>query len=132
MRISKNAGQVSVGLNSLGPVFLSACSLLVLLSRQTVEKLSDPDQFMLRSLGSVHVKGKASSVEIYECYDADPAELVLHKRATRERFINAVAAFESGGSAAALQAFTAIVAANEKDGPGAYFLERCSEQIAAI
>jgi len=109
---------------------LYRCSIL--LSRQTVEKLSDPDQFMLRSLGSVHVKGKASSVEIYECYDADPAELVLHKRATRERFINAVAAFESGGSAAALQAFTAIVAANEKDGPGAYFLERCSEQIAAI
>lgn len=109
---------------------LYRCSIL--LSRQTVEKLSDPDRFMLRSLGSVHVKGKASSVEIYECYDADPAERVMHKRATRERFTNAVAAFEGGDSAAASEAFAAIVGANEKDGPAAYFLERCSEQIAAI
>ena len=48
----------------------------------------------------------------------------MHKRATYERFVDAVAAFE-GGDPAASETFTAILAANEKDGPAAYFLARC-------
>ena len=105
------------------------CSIL--LSHRTVESLLEPDRFMLRPLGSGHVKGKAHHVEIYECYDADPADLAMHKRATYERFVDAVAAFE-GGDPAASETFTAILAANEKDGPAAYFLARCSEQTAIV
>jgi hypothetical protein len=102
-----------------------------LLSRQTVDTLSERDRFMLRPLGSVHVKGRTLGVDIYECYDADPADLAVHKRATQQSFVRALTAFE-GGDPAASEAFSAIVEANQRDGAAAYFLARCSERFARV
>lgn len=101
----------------------------ILLSRQTVEALVEPDRFMLRPLGSVLVRGKAQAVEIYECYDADAADLAMHKNATYARFVDAVAGFEAGDPAAR-DVFATLLSANERDGAVAYFLERCSERPA--
>jgi class 3 adenylate cyclase len=106
---------------------LYGCSIL--LSRQTVDTLAERDRFMLRPLGSVHVKGRSLGVDIYECYDADPADLAVHKRATQPNFVRALTAFE-GGDPAATEAFAAIVADNQRDGAAAYFLARCSERFA--
>jgi class 3 adenylate cyclase len=106
---------------------LYRCSIL--LSRQTLDALREPDRFMLRPLGSVYVKGKAQSVEIYECYDADAADLAMHKRATSARFIEAVTAF-AAGDPGAYDAFAEIATTNARDGAAAYFLERCSERTA--
>jgi len=108
---------------------LYRCSIL--LSRPTVEALVEPDRFMLRRLGTAHVKGKANSVEVYECYDADPADLAMHKRATYASFVDAVTRFEAGDPEAS-EVFAAIRAANDGDGAAAYFLERCSERAASI
>jgi two-component system sensor histidine kinase ChiS len=117
-----DAVNVAARLESATKTF--ACSIL--LSRETRDALSEPDRFMLRPLGSVFVKGKAHGIEIYECYDADPAELAMHKRTTVEHFVNAVTAYERGNPSAASAAFTTIVAANEQDGAAAYaLLPRC-------
>jgi len=99
----------------------------ILLSRQTVDALVEPDRFMLRPLGSVHVKGKAQGIEIYECYDADPAELATHKHGTYARFVEAVARFEAGDPVA-YELFEGILSGNRLDGPAAHFLERLSER----
>jgi two-component system sensor histidine kinase ChiS len=99
------------------------CSIL--LSRDTVEALAEPERFMLRPLGSVLVKGKSRGVEVYECFDADPADLALHKRATAAKFAAALAAYEAADPAAA-QLFTEILASHWTDGAASYFLEQCS------
>jgi class 3 adenylate cyclase len=108
---------------------LYRCSIL--LSRQTVEALRDPDAFMLRPLGSVWVRGKAHVVDVVECYDADAADVALHKRAMSARFADALALFEAGDPAAR-ELLAAIVAANERDGPAAYFFERCAGSLLAL
>lgn len=121
------ADAVNIASRLEGATKLFGCSIL--LSRQTVESLFEPDRFMLRPLGSVRFRGKDRGVEVYECYDADPADLALHKRATYKRFVDAVAAYETGDVAAA-ETFTAILAGHGMDGPAAYFIERCSERAA--
>jgi two-component system sensor histidine kinase ChiS len=108
---------------------LYRCSIL--LSRQTVEALREPDRFMLRPLGSVQVKGKTQSVEIYECYDADAADLAMHKRATSARFVDAVTGF-AAGDPAAYEAFAEILSASQLDGAAAYFVELCSQRNATV
>lgn len=105
------------------------CSIV--LSRETRDALSEPNRFMLRPLGSVLVKGKTRGVDIYECYDADPADLAMHKRATHERFADAVAAYEDKDPVAS-ELFAAILAANEKDGAAAYFLGWCSQRATNV
>ena len=102
------------------------CSIL--LSQQTVTMLAEPHRFMLRLLGSVQMRGKALGVEIYECYDADPAELAWHKRTTEHDFARARGAFEAGDPVAYEQ-FRAILAGNQRDGAAAYFLRRCAERF---
>lgn len=105
---------------------LYGCSIL--LSRQTVETLYEKDRFLLRPLGSVRVKGKAIDVDLYECYDADPADLAMHKRSTYKTFVQALAAFEAGDPSAT-DAFEAIHVGNHLDGPAAYFVARCTERF---
>jgi len=103
------------------------CSIV--LSRQTVEALTEPAQFMLRPLGSLYVKGKTEGVDIFECFDADAADLAMHKHATYGSFVEAVLGFEAGDPGAH-ELFGAILSANERDGAAAYFLERCLERAA--
>lgn len=102
------------------------CSIL--LSRQTVTMLSEPHRFMLRPLGCVQMRGKALGVEIYECYDADPADLAWHKRTTEQHFARARGAFEAGDPIA-YEEFRAILAGNQRDGAAAYFVQRCEERF---
>jgi class 3 adenylate cyclase len=108
---------------------LYRCSII--LSRQTVDALAEPDRFMLRPLGTVRVKGKERGIEIYECYDADPADLALHKRSTYERFVDALAAYEAGDLTASHK-FSAILAGHTTDGAAAYFLEQCSTSASKV
>ncbi len=97
------------------------CSLV--LSRATRDSLSDPDRFMLRNLGAIHVKGKAEVLHVYEAFDADPAELIAHKQRTIARFDEARDAYEKGAHENARLLFQEIARANPHDGPARYYLE---------
>jgi class 3 adenylate cyclase len=70
------------------------CSIV--LSREARNALSEPDRFMLRYLGTLQVKGKSDKLEVYEAFDADPSELIVHKQNTMQQFGEALAAFEGG------------------------------------
>jgi PAS domain S-box-containing protein len=45
-----------------------------IISAETRSKLADPDQFSMRFLDRVRVKGRSSAVELYEIFDADLEE----------------------------------------------------------
>ena len=100
------------------------CSIV--LSRETKDAL-ERDRFMLRRLGMLHVKGKSKELEVYEAFDGDPPELVVHKQNTLDRFAEALAALEAEDWAAARHGFAKVAAGCERDGPAAYYLARCGE-----
>ena len=99
----------------------------ILLSEETKAALSDPERFMIRYLGVLQVKGKIKTLTIYEAFDADAAENIVRKANSTVLFAQALAAYESSNWVEAATGFSSILAANEQDGPAAYYLASCHE-----
>jgi class 3 adenylate cyclase len=98
----------------------------LLLSGSVVEALPADHTFRLRPLGAVKAKGKTQSVEIFECYDNDPEDLIAHKDATLPQFAAALAEFRKGLFLTAGRIFGRIAQLSKDDAPAAYFRDRCS------
>ena len=58
----------------------------IVLADFVYRKLSQPEDFCLREIDSVQVKGKERPVVIYECFDCDPCHVVEKKKNTHSIF----------------------------------------------
>ena len=58
----------------------------LLISEQTLNSMSDPDQHLIRFIGEVEVSGKSELVRVYEVFDADETAVCEGKLATRDIF----------------------------------------------
>ena len=58
----------------------------ILLSETTLQQIQHPENFHLRYLGKVQVKGKQSSIGIYECFSSDSEDQVNKKEKTLPAF----------------------------------------------
>lgn len=98
----------------------------LLISSTVVEDLEPNHGFKIRRLGAVRAKGKTQSVEIFECFNCDSAELIEHKERTAELFGAAVAEFRKGMFLTAGKIFTRIAQLCPADTVAAYYRDRCS------
>jgi two-component system sensor histidine kinase ChiS len=97
----------------------------ILASGSVVEHLAPGSTFHLRHLGAVKAKGKAASVDIYECFDNDPADLLDHKVNSAELFASAMHEFQKGLFLTAGRYFSRVAAMHAGDIPAAYYRDRC-------
>jgi hypothetical protein len=98
----------------------------IMVSSSVVEGLDAVATYKLRHLGAVKAKGKKRRVDIYECFDNDPLDLVEHKQQTAQLFAQALAEFQKGTFLTAGRYFQRVAAAHPGDGPAAYYRDRCS------
>ena len=97
----------------------------ILVSASVVSGLRPGARFKLRHLGAVKAKGKTASVDIYECFDNDPVDLIEHKLRTAELFASAMAEFQKGLFLTAGRYFSRVSACHPGDLPAAYYRDRC-------
>lgn len=81
----------------------------LLISKATHDALHNPDDFHIRYVDRVRVKGKQIPVDIFEIYDADDQAVRAHKRSTAERLRVGVDYLRAGDHEAALQEFDACL-----------------------
>lgn len=98
----------------------------LLVSGAVVQGLKPNNDFKLRHLGGVKAKGKSQSIEIYECYNSDSADLIEHKVKTAEPFAAAMEEFRKGTFLTAGKIFGKIAEMHPDDAPAAYYRDRCS------
>ena len=101
----------------------------LLLSGSVVENLPKDHGFRLRPLGAVRAKGKTMTVEIFECYDNDPSELVEHKLRTETQFAAGMAEYRKGMLLTAGRIFSRIAELCAEDTVAAYFRDRCTLSV---
>jgi two-component system sensor histidine kinase ChiS len=101
----------------------------LLVSKPVVDKLPEGHGHHLRHLGAVKAKGKTKSVEIFECFDNDPIELLQHKENTLELFARAVAEFRSGRLMSAQKTFQRVEQQNPHDTVAAYYRQSCTLSV---
>ncbi len=103
----------------------------VAISGTVVATLPSDHAFRLRGLGSVTVKGKTESVEVFECYDSDPDELADLKTTMMPQWVVGMEAFREGKLVRAGRIFARIAELSPADTVAAYFRDRCSLDVAS-
>lgn len=101
----------------------------MLISEHTVERLGPDHGFELRPLDRVRTKGKSEPVKLYEVLDPLSERERDSRRASAERFAEALRLYESRALSQAARVLWRICEADPRDGPAHMFAQRVGEMI---
>lgn len=96
----------------------------LLVTEQTLFRLSDPTVYKFRMLDRVQVKGKNEPVSIFEIFDGDADSTVHLKALTQSTFEHAVQAHLNRDFDEAMKLFKQILETNPEDGAAQLYLQR--------
>ena len=95
----------------------------ILLSEVTLHQIQHPENFHLRYLGKVQVKGKQSSIGIHECFSSDSEEQIIKKEKTLTTFNEGMYYYLNRAFGNAVKAFESVTDINPADLTAQFFLD---------
>jgi len=95
----------------------------ILLSEITLQQILHPELFHLRYLGKVQVKGKQSSIGIYECFSSDSEDQVNKKEKTLSIFNEGMYHYLNKSFENAVNSFESVTDINPQDLTTQFFLD---------
>ena len=101
----------------------------IIITEETLIKISDPTSYHYRFLDIVKVKGKKEAVYIFEIIDGDPEDIRELKAKTKDLFTQAIQAYKSKEFSQALDAFKEVVDINPFDMASLQYIQRCRKFI---
>lgn len=101
----------------------------ILLTEECKNSLTEPDNFNLRYLGPVKLKGKKKPINLYECINGDELSLFDHKLETLPTFDKAMKLFFNKEFAMAAVTFQGIYKMNTNDQTAKLFLNKSAHLI---
>lgn len=96
----------------------------LIISEETRMRLEQPEQYLMRFLGKVQVKGRETPISLYDVYEGDPPAIQRLKQATQEAYTIGLRAYISGNFAKAQEAFSAVLQRFPEDAVSRLYLER--------
>lgn len=103
----------------------------IIFSYKTLSLIEDPEDFDIRSLGTVQVKGRLEPIRIFECFDGDIPDAIALKKETLVQFNHGVETFLDNSFREATRAFSQVLVANPDDETAQCFLGRISNLISS-
>ena len=100
----------------------------MLISHETFYSLPDSNQYAIRLIDRVAVKGKSETVSIFEVFDADPPETYEGKVATRTVFEEALVLYHLQKLRDAERLFAECLRRNPTDKAAQIYQQRCIQQ----
>ena len=100
----------------------------ILISHETFISLPDSNQYAIRLIDRVQVKGKSKTVSIFEVFDADPPETYEGKVATRTVFEEALVLYHLQKLRDAERLFAECLRRNPTDKAAQIYQQRCIQQ----
>jgi class 3 adenylate cyclase len=102
---------------------------LCMLTDHTVKRLANPDNFVLRELDRVIVRGRVEPVAVYELLDVEPKAVRAQKISTAAQFSQALSLYRESEFAMAIGAFAQCVNACADDAAAKLYVQRCAELV---
>jgi len=93
----------------------------ILLSEESLKQIEHPEVFHLRNLGLVQLKGKLSSINVYECFSSNTDEELQQKVETLSFFNEGVACYLNQSFENANHAFKKVLQIDENDSTARFF-----------
>lgn len=101
----------------------------IIISQQTRQALGDDPHFLLRDLGTVPVRGRSKTVQLYEVMNADPPDLLANKQATLSLYCQALECYRQQDWQGAAQAWRQCLAMEPRDSVCRYWLDLVAQQL---
>ncbi|MGB3532624.1 MAG: AAA family ATPase [Microcoleaceae cyanobacterium] len=101
----------------------------LLISQQTFSRLQNPDDYAIRQVDQVRVKGKSELVTVYEVFDADPPTVKEKKLATLPLFTKAYSDYHCQAFLQAAQRFEECLKQNPGDRIARIYLKRSHAKL---
>ena len=101
----------------------------MLISGQTLEHLSNPDQYQIRFLDQAIVKGRNEAIAVYEVLDAEIEEICNLKLETQANFEQGVGCYRDRALPDAKACFEQVLAVNPLDKTAELYLERVEQLL---
>jgi two-component system sensor histidine kinase ChiS len=99
----------------------------LVISEQALQHLSNPEQYQMRFLDRVIVKGRSEAIAIYEILDGELEEVRNLKLETLSDFENGLENYCSGDCVKAKEYFEKVLAINPEDKAAVLYLERVEQ-----
>lgn len=97
----------------------------LLISQKTLASLHYPNEFSIRFIEKVNVKGKAKAVAVFEVFDADDPNVKAGKLITKAVFEEGVLLYYQQAYQEAAQQFKTVLSLNPRDTVAQIYMERC-------
>ena len=97
----------------------------IVISEFTVRKLEDPEQFHIREIDTVRVKGKEELVTVYEIFDADPENIKEAKIQNLAAYNEGLSLYRAGQWEESLTIFLELEKLLPADAVVKLYAERC-------
>ncbi|MEM6804130.1 MAG: ATP-binding protein [Bacteroidota bacterium] len=101
----------------------------LLISEDSFQALSSPENFPHRFLGKVQVKGKAQAIGVYECFDLEDNSADLPKWKNRAKFQEALTSYYQGEFKKARNFFEDLHWEDKEDRAVAYYLKNAQHYL---
>jgi len=98
--------------------------VLLLISQQTYEYLTNPEQYNLRFLDRAIVKGRSEPIDVYEVLDAEIEPVKALKLQTQADFRQGLTYYRQGALTEARASFAQVLVKDPSDATAALYLER--------
>ena len=97
----------------------------LLITQQTYQRLVNPNDYAIRKIDTVKIKGKSEFVTVYEVFDADLLEVKEGKLKTLGIFNEALSLYEENQLTEAGRLFGECLSLNSGDKVAQIYLDRC-------
>lgn len=104
----------------------------LLISHQTFIKLHNPNDYAIRLIDRVKVKGKSEMVTVFEVFEADPPEIKQAKFLTQAGFEEALLCYHQENYREAAQLLEECLKINPSDRVLQIYLERTQQPINSV
>lgn len=94
----------------------------ILISDSCLRQIIHKEEFYLRNLGQVQLKGKQKFIGVHECFNSNPPEMIQNKKETLKIFRLGVSDYEHREFSSAFQHFSEVVRLDPEDLTAAFFL----------
>ena len=101
----------------------------ILLSEATLLQIQEQEQFNLRYLGRVQVKGKQAAVGIHECFSGSTEEEIMIKEKTLHLFKEGMHHYLNGSFASAIISFQSLTEIHPEDLTATFFLNNATRYL---
>lgn len=101
----------------------------IILTDATLQEISHPEDFHLRCLGKVQVKGKQAPVIIHECFSGNSEEEIAKKQKSLPAFNKGMSRYLDKSFSDAIESFTKVISSHPEDRTTEFFIEKATRYI---